>query len=146
MSTIRQFSRILVAIDQSENSAKAFDYAIQLAKISGGEVFAVFAVETPPASYGALITSSELEKYFEEEGKKFLDDLAQKTEQENGIKVEPIVRKGRAAKVILDSAESIEADIIVMGSRGVSGIREFFLGSVSHVVVNQANIPVLIVK
>lgn len=63
MPIIRQFSRILVAIDQFENSAKVFDYVIQLAKISGGGVFAVFAVETPSTPYGALITSSELKKY-----------------------------------------------------------------------------------
>jgi nucleotide-binding universal stress UspA family protein len=146
MSTIRQFSRILVAIDQSENSAKAFDYAIQLARMSGGKVFAVFAIEIPTATYGVTITFSELEKYLEEEGNKFLHELAQKVEQEYGVKLEPIVQKGHASEVILDSAESIKADIIVMGSRGMTSIKELFLGSVSHAIVNQANVPVLIVK
>jgi nucleotide-binding universal stress UspA family protein len=55
MSTIRQFSRILVAIDQSENSAKAFDYAIQLAEYLVARFLLYFAIKIPMATYGHFL-------------------------------------------------------------------------------------------
>ena len=55
------------------------------------------------------------------------------------------LKSGFASRTILDHAEEHQCDLIVMGSRGLSGIREF-LGSVSHFVVQQSPVPVLIVK
>lgn len=54
--------------------------------------------------------------------------------------------QGAAAEVLLDYAKENGSDIIIIGSRGLGGIREFVLGSVSHNVVQHAQIPVLIVK
>ena len=54
--------------------------------------------------------------------------------------------QGAAAEVLLDYAKENGSDVIVIGSRGLGGIREFVLGSVSHNVVQHAQIPVLIVK
>jgi nucleotide-binding universal stress UspA family protein len=54
--------------------------------------------------------------------------------------------QGSPAEVILSYAKEHGADVIVIGSRGLGGIREFVLGSVSHNVVQSARIPVLVVK
>jgi nucleotide-binding universal stress UspA family protein len=56
------------------------------------------------------------------------------------------VRQGSPAKTILDFAEEVTAELIVIGSRGLNAISEFVLGSVSHNVVQHAKIPVLVVK
>lgn len=54
--------------------------------------------------------------------------------------------QGAAAEVLLDFAKENDSDIIIIGSRGLGGIREFVLGSVSHNVVQHAQVPVLVVK
>jgi nucleotide-binding universal stress UspA family protein len=56
------------------------------------------------------------------------------------------IRQGNPAKTILDYAEEINADLIVIGSRGLNSFGEFVLGSVSHNVTQHAKIPVLVVK
>ncbi|MGV2947877.1 universal stress protein, partial [Acinetobacter sp. AGC35] len=60
----------------------------------------------------------------------------------------PVVEllQGSPAEVILKYAKQQEVDVIIIGSRGLGGIREFVLGSVSHNVVQSARIPVLVVK
>jgi nucleotide-binding universal stress UspA family protein len=66
--------------------------------------------------------------------------------EKKGAKVETVIARGYPSKVILKTAEDVSANLIVIGSRGLSGIRELFLGSVSHAVVQHSTIPVLVVK
>ncbi|WP_261808042.1 universal stress protein [Paenibacillus sp. N3.4] len=56
------------------------------------------------------------------------------------------VRSGSITKEILDYADEINADLIIVGSRGLSSISEFVLGSVSHNIVQHAKLPVLVIK
>ncbi len=60
--------------------------------------------------------------------------------------IERIIKKGHPSKVILDLSESIGVDLVIVGSRGLGGVKEFMLGSVSHSVARHASVPVLIVK
>ncbi|WP_082562399.1 universal stress protein [Paenibacillus sp. Root444D2] len=62
----------------------------------------------------------------------------------SNIRIE--VRSGSITKEILKYADEIQADLIIVGSRGLSSIGEFVLGSVSHNVVQHAKLPVLVVK
>jgi nucleotide-binding universal stress UspA family protein len=63
-----------------------------------------------------------------------------------GLHAEVELLQGSPAEVILKYAKEHAIDVIVIGSRGLGGIREFVLGSVSHNVVQSARIPVLVVK
>ncbi|MNP39883.1 Stress response protein NhaX [compost metagenome] len=63
-----------------------------------------------------------------------------------GLNAEVELLQGSPAEVILKYAKEHAIDVIVIGSRGLGGIREFVLGSVSHNVVQSARIPVLVVK
>ena len=65
---------------------------------------------------------------------------------ENVDNIERIIKKGHPSKVILDLSKSIGVDLIVVGSRGIGGVKEFLLGSVSHTIARHASVPVLIVK
>lgn len=56
------------------------------------------------------------------------------------------IRQGSPAETILEAAEEKGCDLIMMGSRGLSGLKELMLGSVSHAVVQKSPIPVLIIK
>ena len=64
--TILSFSKILVGIDQSENSDLTFEYAIRLSKLSGAKIYLVYVIRNSTSCWG-LVGISDLEKYFEEE-------------------------------------------------------------------------------
>ena len=67
-------------------------------------------------------------------------------ETKPNLKVSTKILEGRPADKIVETAKDDKTDLIVMGSRGIGGIREFFLGSVSDRVADEATCPVLIVK
>ena len=148
--TILSFSKILVGIDQSESSDLTFEYAIRLSKLSGAKIYLVYVIEIPQAA-SSFVGISDLEKYFEEEAQKLLDRIVMRVAKkfnlgENVDNIERIIKKGHPSKVILDLSKSIGVDLIVVGSRGIGGVKEFLLGSVSHTIARHSSVPVLIVK
>ncbi|HHY72583.1 MAG TPA: universal stress protein [Bacillus bacterium] len=142
------YSRILVAYDGSELSKKALDIAMSLAKQDERIELTVVAVSNPPTatsmgSYG--IYNQELINEIRENAEKILKDVKDKlTTIPN--KKSTVVLEGNPGRMIVEHANHISCDLIVMGSRGLSGIKEMFLGSTSHFVVQRANCPVFIVK
>jgi nucleotide-binding universal stress UspA family protein len=79
--------------------------------------------------------------------KRVLDSALKKARESfSGLKVSTRLGEGRVVDVIVGTAEEEGVDVIVMGCRGLSGIKELFLGSTSAGVVHQADCPVLIVK
>ncbi|MBY9082177.1 universal stress protein [Paenibacillus sp. HN-1] len=142
------FSKILLAYDGSKAANKALDRAIELAKVTpGSSLHVVHAFEFPRFFIGealAPLPASVNKDYY---------DLAVKTTEEvkqrltdEGLNAKVELLQGSPAETILKYAKDNEIDIIVIGSRGLGGIREFVLGSVSHNVVQSARIPVLVVK
>ncbi|WP_054955690.1 universal stress protein [Paenibacillus dakarensis] len=142
------FTKILLAYDGSDASNKALDRAVELAKVTPGATLdIVHAFEFPRFFVGegiAPIPASVNKEIY---------DLAEQTTEELKRRMKVVEVKGRVemiqgppAEVILEYAKQNEIDLIVIGSRGLGGIREFVLGSVSHNVVQHAKIPVLVVK
>ena len=141
------FSKILVAVDRSENSNRALEYTLKLAKLHESKVTILHVVEPSPSAPETHTAIRAFEIAVEDEARKFLDSLAERAQKEYGIKPELKWQIGHPAKVIVDVAEkTVGADLIVMGSRGLGGFKELLLGSVSHAVVNHARVPVLIVR
>ncbi|MDR0267653.1 universal stress protein [Paenibacillus sp.] len=142
------FSKILLAYDGSKASNKALDHAIELAKVTPGSIIEVIhAYDFPRVFIGeglAPIPASVNKDYYDlaeqtvEEAKKRL------TESEVNFHVKMV--QGAPAETVLKYAKDHNSDVIVIGSRGLGGIREFVLGSVSHNVVQHARIPVLVIK
>ncbi|KAA0546280.1 universal stress protein [Bacillus sp. BGMRC 2118] len=140
-------SKILVAYDGSGLSKKALRYAIKLAqhdKNAELEIVTVIAYSTYVGSYEAYslmemrTVAEAAAKSRIEEAKELIKHLPNPT----GTKI----LEGDPAVQIIKYAEDLGFDVIVMGSRGLGKIREFFLGSVSHNVVQMAKCPVFIVK
>ncbi len=141
------FSKILLAMDHSDNSKRALEYALKLAKIHGSKMTILHVVEPLPSAPDTQIAMHALDAAAEDDARKFLDTISERAQAEYQIKPDVLWQVGHPAKVILEVAEhSIAADLIVMGSRGLGGFKEMLLGSVSHSVVNHANTPVLIIR
>lgn len=144
------FKKILAPIDGSEAAWNALEAARQLAEKFSGELV-VLTVAVPYNSVSLLqvaLDQSIMKKNDEEmekAGKAFLDEAKNRLADFKG-KVSYVEETGDAAEVILEEVEDCKADSIVIGSRGLSGIEEFLLGSVSSKVSQFAKVPVFVIK
>jgi nucleotide-binding universal stress UspA family protein len=118
-----------------------------LAKSKDARLLAVHVVPPPPAAEGvAPATLEKLEKVYISAGSVILADLALEASTKHDFKIDTLLETGDAREKILAAAKENSADIIVIGSRGMGKISRLLLGSVSQSVVQNAKIPVLVVK
>ena len=134
--------RILAGIDGSETSACALVWALDEARARGATVEAVHAWHVP---YSLSLAAAAVDfPAFEDAARHLLDGMVDAVAAEaSGVPVEPVLVSGFAADVLLGAAEN--ADLVVVGSRGVGGFRGLLLGSVSHQVAHHAPCPVVVV-
>ncbi|MCQ4343917.1 MAG: universal stress protein [Sulfolobales archaeon] len=141
------FKRIVVAYDGSDHAIKALNTAIELAKAFNSKLDVVEVVDTA-ALLGmgfAPIPSDVIAQIYN----KAQNDVeqAKKKAQEAGVKdVTSQVLEGDPATSIIEYASKNGADLIVIGSRGLSTFKRLILGSVSSKVVQESRVPVLVVK
>lgn len=138
--------QILTPVDFSETSQQALDHAIFMAKVFNAKLFLVHVIE--PSSYQFdMKEMMALNDKIKILAHKKLDELAAVIHTEQGIyKPEIMIETGNITSAIVEAADKIKADIVVMGTHGVSGFAEFFMGSNAYKVVTQANCPVLTVQ
>lgn len=138
--------KIIVPIDFSEYSEYALETAAILAKKNKAEILALHMLEMSEAILTRTGTDMQMETlFFLQMAEKKFDDFLKK-DYLKGLKVTPIVKHFRVFSEVNDVAEEYGADLVVMGSHGASGIKEFFIGSNTEKVVRHSNIPVLIIK
>jgi nucleotide-binding universal stress UspA family protein len=138
-----KFKNILVALDGSKGASKALDEAIYLARENQAVITGVFVI--PLFSVNVAKPASKMGKMFAKAGKKVLDEAKTRCAK-NGVLFYEKILCGNEGFKIVSFAKNKRVDLVVMGSRGRSNIKEFFLGSVSHYVAHKSQIPVLIVK
>ncbi len=140
--TVR-FKTIVAAIDGSPHSARVVAYAAHLAQQHNAKVYLVHAYPPIPTVLGDeqfyRLAGAEVER-----GRELLKPYADAMLRA-GVDVEMEVLEGPAPRAILTVAEAREADLIIVGSRGLGAIRGLVLGSVSERVVRMATCPVLVV-
>jgi nucleotide-binding universal stress UspA family protein len=152
------FKKILVAFDGSEQSKRAIDYASDMANSCKGKLIVLTVVPRvtlpvfPDEGFGSVpvSTSQDWAEYQDKMNasyKKSQDD-AMKDIKEHYPKLsaEAILLEGRPSSTIVEQAEKNQADLIVMGSRGIGGISGWILGSTSRRVVESCTKPVLVIK
>ncbi|MDR2006276.1 MAG: universal stress protein [Acidaminococcales bacterium] len=142
--------KILVPVDGSEPSWQALKYAAEIGVKFESELFVVHIIQ-PFYNAGLLalpIDSGLLTMQMDDIKKNAEAILAAAKEKLTpySLKVTTKIETGHPSERILKTAEEAGCDAIVIGSRGLSGIAEFVLGSVSSNVSQYAKIPVLIVK
>ena len=138
--------KIIVPIDFSEYSDYALETAAILAKKNNAEILALHMLEISDAILTKNDNEMKMETVFflklaEKRFNEFLDK-----EYLNDINVTPIVKHFKVFSEVNDVAKEHDADLIVMGSHGSSGLKEFFVGSNTEKVVRHAEIPVLVTK
>jgi nucleotide-binding universal stress UspA family protein len=141
------FKRILVATDGSENAEKAASYGINIAKITGAEVHALYVISTQNAVTPRTVTGwgEAVEEYLENKGKVAIEKV-KKMGKDAGVKIEPVFLRGIPADKVLEYAEENNIDLIVMGTQGLTGIKKFLIGSVAENVVRHSKIPVMVIR
>ena len=138
------FNKILVPTDGSEYTKAAVRKAMELAKLSGGKVTALYVLDQTiltnmPMDTAVMNVYNTLEK----EGKEAVDFVRDLGASE-GVEVEVVFMEGSPVKVIL--VESANYDIIVMGTLGRTGMSKLLMGSVAERVVRASQCPVLVVR
>ncbi|MGF6777184.1 universal stress protein [Paraburkholderia sp. GAS334] len=143
------YSRILVAVDGSETSRRAFHAALDLAKSNGAVLQAFYAVENSPMYFDAPgYDPSILRNSLIAQGKELDAELLQLMRDAG---VQGAVATGEASSLedvsvlVLKAAAAFNADLLVMGTHGRRGFQRLILGSVAERCVRQAKLPVLLV-
>ena len=135
------FQRILVGTDGSGTAGAAVAHAVELAKIGGSELIVVSAYKQPedvPPPFGAPEGHHTAEI-----GKAILQDVEKR--YGGDVKLRTVLREGSPVDAIIDIADDENADVIVVGNRGMGGAKRFVLGSVPNAVSHHAPCHVLIV-
>jgi len=133
---------ILVPFDGSKYSNKAVREAVSISKKSGAKLVILSVVDiTDEFEAQAPGLTDKLSK----KTRILLDKIADKITAAN-IDVVKEVHIGDPYEIIVTTAKKKKADLIVMGSRGLGGVKEFFLGSVSDRVADEAKCPVVVVR
>jgi len=141
------FHRVLVATGGSPWSDKAVEYAIGLVKDYGLELVILHVIaDTPPYFLAEAGTSmDQVLEGNEEAGRRIIAEAAQWAAAA-GVQCETELAWGRVAEMICRVAAEQVCDLIVVGSRGLTGLKRLMLGSISNAVAAKARCPVLIVK
>lgn len=140
-------TRILCPVDFSGHSRLAIDYATALARWYESEVVALhaYAAAMVPATIGAFPAATTVGvPLTREEIVRDLDVFVRPVQAAN-VRTRTVVTTGSPARTILDTAEQLAANLIVMGTHGASGFERLMLGSVTEKVLRKASCPVLVV-
>ena len=139
------FEKILVATDGSEHGLRAAKMGLELGKISGGKVYAIYVADTERTSHlpddMLLFSIRELLLKEGRDALKVVKDLA----GEKGVAFEGVLVEGHPSSEIIDYAKKEGMSLIIIGAVGRTGLDKFLLGSVAEKVVRNSTIPVLTV-
>jgi nucleotide-binding universal stress UspA family protein len=151
------FSKILVAIDGSKYSMDVAYYAINISNKFNAELYAIHVVKDPAyvdmfsfgiydietPTYRRLTVEHIIQKV-----KEWFDELKVKANEKNIqlSKAELIGTSASVGAAIVDYAEKNDIDLVVLGTKGYSGIKKLLLGSVASAVLTYAHCPVMVVR
>jgi nucleotide-binding universal stress UspA family protein len=139
-------TKILLATDGSREAELAGQTAADLAHETDSELHVVHVLASPLATHDPSSFEPEVWARLEQRERKTLEDVVEKIEASGGEVEDTHHSAGRPDAEIVALAEEIGASLIVMGARGVGGIRRALTGSVSDSVVRHAHCPVLVVR
>lgn len=144
-----QIRKILIPIDGSEYSLDAAKYAIRIAKDEKAQLFCIHVI-TPqiPYGYAAAATDGQYYEDIKDKVESWFDkvkDMA-KAEDIADVKTEIFIDVKSVIESVIDYASRRNIDLIVIGTKGRTGLKRFLMGSVANGIVQHAHCPVLLVR
>src|SRR5258708_23977410 len=138
--------RVAMGVDGSESSAAAIKWAIRLAKATGSQVIAAYAIDIPVYFPEPEELPFVLDDDWRAGMKSEFEDKWCKPLKVAGVRYRTVMEDGRAASVIADVADRVKADIIVVGRRGRGGVAELLPGRTNPQLVLHSKQPLLVVS
>ncbi|WP_338740837.1 universal stress protein [Haloplanus salilacus] len=136
------FDTIVVATDGSKSVRRAVSVALDLADRFDATVHALYVIDEGDIEASPERVRDEMRDAFDDSAHDALEEVAAATDRS----VTTAVREGRPATEIREYAESVDADVVAMGTRGRHGENRFLIGSVAERVVRTCPVPVLTVR
>ncbi len=142
------FKKILIPTDGSEFSQDALEQGLDLAKMSGGEVTILYAIESPYEPFQSYATQppeyfEKLMNDFKAEAQKILIRISAEAESK-GVHTRAVIVEEHPVPAILEAAK--DHDLVVMATHGRKGIDRVMMGSVTDKVLHNCSTPVLVVR
>lgn len=144
----REIHKILIPVDDSKMSDRAFDYGMDMAKLWGAEVHVIYvanaeSMSSPDFTIHFNEKNDDISP-LKEKGAAVLARLMERVPE--GVKVRQEILMGSPEVMIALTAEDDGTDLIIMGSSGRNSFSSMFLGSVSYYTVHHVKCPVLLIK
>lgn len=150
MSKKFEINKILIPFDFSETAELALEHAVFMAKLHKADIILLHVIEsysfTSAISQAFSKSQTEFESKVESSANERLQQLSDKLHHDSGMGVNYRTEVGKIYKKIISVADEMNADIIIMGTHGVSGFQEFLVGSNTYRVVMGASCPVISVQ
>lgn len=146
-SMMREITNILFATDFSDSSLSAADYAVTLAKLTGAQLHVLHVINELDEHQRVMVPREAflvLEKGVEIQALKELNRFCK--EQATGLVTATHAVVGAPPQKIIETSETVHADLIVMGTHGRSGMEHVIVGSTAERVVRRSKVPVLTVR
>ena len=142
--------KLLVAIDGSDTSNKALAKAKDIGTAFGSEITLIYVMEDSSSQYSVYMAENreytdQIKEVVKQHASKVLQDGVEFFIDYN-FKLYTLAKKGNPAKQILEEIDNADYDLMIIGSRGLGPFTRAVMGSVSHKVVNDSKISVLVVK
>lgn len=141
--------KIVVPCDFSDSAVQAFKFAVEIANQSNGEIMLLNVVELPIIHENVMMPTFSFEDTYLKEMKERADkDFAKMISKwaKDGPKVSMHVEFGAATPTISRFIDKKKADLVIMGTKGASGLKEFFVGSNTEKIVRWSPVPVISIK
>jgi nucleotide-binding universal stress UspA family protein len=135
---------VVAATDFSETAGAALDWAAEVARAHGARIELVHALTLPAPPSDLVTPATDFQEEVERGARERLERAAQEL-RAGGVEVGSHLATGLPSQVILAHAEQLAADLLVLGTRGLTGLRHLLLGSTSQRVVQRSSVPVLTV-
>ena len=135
-------NKILLATDGSENTAQATKATVDIARRRGSEIHLIHVWHDVHTPHAHAFVRSELRQ----QGREILDEEVKRIEEQGGTVTRSHLREGRTFEEVIKLGDKLEADLLLVGSRGHRGLRRMLVGSNSEAIVHHAHRPVLVVR
>lgn len=135
---------ILVPFDGSEFSKKALGRACQLSKVDGADITVLYVIPRYEEMIGFFRTESIKQSLFKE-AERIMDE-AKKIASSHGVSIATTIQEGHAGDKIMETANSLKNDLIVLGTYGWKGVNKAIMGSTTERVIMNTHCPILVVR